>query len=126
MERQTQYHNHRQHVRTDCHIKTQVTWDGRSFSGTIINQSVNSDIQYFCVHFSGQFPYAEPGEDCLLLFGDDNQHKYTTKTVRVGSDRLVLAAPTVRSGRTVRFLLSTKELIMKLISRNTNDHPKVV
>ena len=103
MNSQAQIHNHRQNVRIDCHIKAKVTWDGRTFDGTITNQSFAGGIKYFCVHFTGlYFPYAELGEECLLHFGDNNQHSYATKTVRVGSDRLVLAVPSVRSWLAVR------------------------
>ncbi|MEI6826289.1 MAG: PilZ domain-containing protein [Desulfuromonadales bacterium] len=95
MESQSQ---NRQSVRIDCHIKAQVTRDERLFDGTLINRSFSGGAMYFCVHFSGlHFPYAEPGEECLLLFGDNNQHSYATTVVRVASDRLVLAVPTVRS-----------------------------
>ena len=89
--------NLRKSVRMDCHHKAVVTWDGRSFDGTIVNQSVSNGEMYFCVHFPGShFPYAEPGEECLLMFGENGQHKYATKAVRVGADKIVLATASVR------------------------------
>jgi len=88
----------------DCHHKATVTWDNRVFNGTVVNQSIHGGVIHFCVHFAGHFPYAEPGEECLLLFGEDSQYKYTTKAVRIGADKIVLAVPSVRSWLAARGL----------------------
>lgn len=76
-----------------------MTWDGRTFPGTIVNISVTNGVMFFCVHFAGQFPYAEINEECLLQFEGNAEasHKHTTKAIRIGSGRLVLATISTRN-----------------------------